>query len=167
MAAPYYERHLTAVATLLVEKDIVTCEELQALVRVISMSRLMVSYSLCQGPSGRDAYHHRHSPLRSATKFVSKTNSYLVTCGCPRTFAARLVSLSASRRCIRFRMLPVTPCKRPWSQPTTPLQVPRPVAGQLRRCSEPCRRLSRVTWRRWKRPEASRNVSGFSELPAR
>jgi nitrile hydratase len=32
MAAPYYERHLTAVATLLVEKDFVTREELEALV---------------------------------------------------------------------------------------------------------------------------------------
>ena len=31
MAAPYYERHLTAVATLLVEKDYVTREELEAL----------------------------------------------------------------------------------------------------------------------------------------
>jgi nitrile hydratase subunit beta len=32
LTAPYYERHLTAVATLLVEKDFVTREELEALV---------------------------------------------------------------------------------------------------------------------------------------
>jgi nitrile hydratase subunit beta len=32
MAAPYYERHLTAVASLLVEKDYVTRKELEALV---------------------------------------------------------------------------------------------------------------------------------------
>jgi nitrile hydratase subunit beta len=31
LAAPYYERHLTAVATLLVEKDVITREELEAL----------------------------------------------------------------------------------------------------------------------------------------
>jgi nitrile hydratase subunit beta len=31
LTAPYYERHLTAVATLLVEKDVVTREELEAL----------------------------------------------------------------------------------------------------------------------------------------
>ena len=32
LTAPYYERHLTAVATLLVEKDVVAREELEALV---------------------------------------------------------------------------------------------------------------------------------------
>jgi Nitrile hydratase beta subunit, C-terminal/Nitrile hydratase beta subunit, N-terminal len=133
MAAPYYERHLTAVATLLVEKDIVTCEELQALVRGVFPLSGPIGPGRLPSPPQSFAIGDK---VRVKNEFVPghvRMPAYI------RNKAGVVVGVSplypfpdASGHAMQAPM--ETNLRRP-------LQVPRPVAGQLRRCSEPCRRL--------------------------
>jgi hypothetical protein len=121
MAVAYFERHLTALATLLVEKGLTTREELEALAGG--------SFQL-SGPVGPG---RQPAELRSFEigETVRVKKEYVP--GHVRmpafTSAARPVSWLGLRHLIRFRTPRDTACRRRWSQPTMFVFAPA-ISGQ-------------------------------------
>ena len=111
MTASYYERSLTSLATLLVEKGVVTPRELE--------ERAGGRFPLA-APARRDAATSRRaSNSRSATACAYATTTSRATSGCPATSAARPVSWSASRLPIRSPTRTRTVSKPKTSRRTT------------------------------------------------
>ena len=102
ISAPYFERHLTAIATLLREKGIATREELESLVD----GEFPLS-----GPLGPADFLLLHNPLQSARQRASRTSLFPVTFGYPLTFAERRARSCTSRHQPRFPTQPDTTCR--------------------------------------------------------
>ena len=90
-SASYYERSLTSLATLCVEKGIVTREELER--------RAQGDFPLA-APSapGRTQRRRTRERFKPATGSASAPSTFPATCACRATSAARPASSSASRR---------------------------------------------------------------------
>src|SRR5258706_4887313 len=99
ISAPYFERHLTAIATLLIEKGIATREDCR--VRWDPADFLLLP-----------------NPLQSARQCASRTSLFPVTFGYPLTFAERRARSCTSRHQTRFPTQPDTTCRLRWSQLT-------------------------------------------------
>ena len=95
LSASYYERSLTSLATLCVEKGVVTREELER--------RADGAFPLARAERARAApTAAARSASSPATACASRPTSFPATSACRPTSAARPASSSASRRPIRF-----------------------------------------------------------------
>src|SRR6266404_3605163 len=109
ISAPYFERHLTAIATLLIEKGIATREELESLVD----GEFPLSAPLGPGrlPSAPQSFAIGET-VRVKNEFVP------VTFGYPLTFAERRARSCTSPHQPRSPTQPDTTCRLRWSQLT-------------------------------------------------
>jgi hypothetical protein len=109
MTAPYFQRHLTAVATLLVEKGLATREELEALAGG--------SFQL-SGPIGPGRQPAEPQSFEIGETVRVKNDMSPAMSVCPPMSAARPVLWSALHLLIRSLTLLDTACRHQWNQLT-------------------------------------------------